>query len=383
MDGPALKGFLDILHEGLLIVDTDHKVIYINRGAHGIFRRDESAFLDKRLGEAIGCLHSEDHGCGKSTWCPCGLLDSIVDVLEGGNPVLGETLSVPLRMGETVEVRNFKVNIQGVPSREAQDAKVCVLLDEVTSLVRRTDELRLCQETVERRSLQCESMTEMILQDVRVPLQRTIETLEASDPSGKAPSPPDAMRIDLATLALSVENLLLMSQMDPQGLPVSKKIVDLPQFVEGVVETLRSAFPPDMVTLNFVPPPGEVPTVAADEKLLRLILENLIRNAVSQSPEDGRIRLEVAAQNRNHVIVSVLHTGKSLPEEHLESVFDPFFHLERPGKKGRRNRGLAFSRIAAQSQGGDLTAENLREGGVAFRLKLLARPRTTATLERE
>jgi K+-sensing histidine kinase KdpD len=285
--------------------------------------------------------------------------------------VVKDTLSFPLRRGDTVEVRNFTVNMFPLPGSEEE--RVCILLHDVTPLIRTRDELRLAQDNLEKRAAQCESLTETILQDIRAPLARRMESLREGENGDVAPEVVD----DFAYLALTVENLLLLSQLDPLGLPMSKAVLEPRVAVEETIEALRATLPDTAPAVEFRPPEGEIATVSADEKLLRMILENLLRNAVSQSPEDEPVTVDMASPGMEGVVVTIRRGGKPLPEEHLESIFDPDFHLERPGGLGRRNRGLPFCSLAAQAQGGEVRAMNLEEGGMAFQLTLSVRRRTT------
>jgi signal transduction histidine kinase len=375
MDASSLEAFLDSLHESVLLADGEGKIVYINRAGRVTFQREGEEILGALPGRAIGCLHSEDYGCGESAWCPCGLSEGISEVLDGVESVLKDTLSFPLRRGDTVEVRNFAVNMFPLPGQGSET--VCILLHDVTPLIRTRDELRLAQDNLEKRAAQCESLTETILQDIRAPLGRMMESLREGEGGAVSAEVLD----DFAYLTLTVENLLLLSQLDPLGLPMSKIVLDPRISVEKTVDGLRATQPDGGPAVEFTPPDGEIATVSADEKLLNMILENLLRNAVSQSPKESPVTVEIESPGMEGVVITIRRGGKSLPEEHLESIFNPDFHLERPGGLGRRNRGLPFCSLAAQAQGGEVRAMNLEGGGVAFQLTLSVRRRTTGEQE--
>jgi hypothetical protein len=371
MDPAFLARLLDALSEIVIAVDADARVSYVNRGARQAFRRDEAAMLGKHLGEAMGCLHAEDKGCGNSAWCPCGLHEHVAEALGGDAPVLRETLGLPIRMGDVIEVRSFKVTLLPLAGADGK-TRACVLMDDRTQIVRRSDELRLLQGKMEMRIGQCESMAEMISQDVRAPLLRLLEALRACPGAG----PSDSQLWDLDLLALSSDNLLRLSQMDPEGIPVSKEVFDPGPAVAEMARGLREAALRRGVTLECPEPGADLPLVSADRKLFLRTLENLLRNAVDQTRPGGTVRLEAAAGGRDHVAIAVVFDGDAFPPEHLENIFEAFFHLERPGGLGQRNRGLPFARIAALAQGGFLRAENREGGRVAYVLALPSRRRT-------
>lgn len=105
-------------------------------------------------------------------------------------------------------------------------------------------------------------------------------------------------------------------------------------------------------------------------------LENVLRNAIRHSPEDGVVRLG-GMRDGNYWQLWVEDQGPGVPQQALETIFRPFARLNvaRPGGDGY-GLGLAIARSMVQLQGGQLWAENL-DGGlrINFRLKAdLARP---------
>ncbi len=99
--------------------------------------------------------------------------------------------------------------------------------------------------------------------------------------------------------------------------------------------------------------------VLAIEDRLVQVLRNLIGNAVSFSPPNGRIILE-AGEASNHVEIAVSDEGPGIPESKLDSVFDRFYS-ERP--KGEHfgqhsGLGLSISRQIIEAQKGRIVAEN-------------------------
>ncbi|GEM_PF-2576309 len=374
-----MPDLLDSFHEGLFVANEDLEIVYTNRACRAMFHKDAGEMEGNLPGEAVGCLHSEDHGCGKGTWCPCGLYDGLSEVLAGGEPVRGETLSIPVRAGEVVEVKSLKISIHALSGEAGEEGarRVMAFLDDVTQLVRRTDELRTCQEMLERRATQCEALTETILHDIRAPLAGVRGLWEAGE------GEPDLEKVAdrLSHLNLSVQSLLLLSQMDASGLPVSKEVLDPYPLLAEAHRVLSETPQGRRVRIELEPEPEEIPSVSADRKILSWVLETLFRNAAEQSPDGGTVTGGLSAPTQAEVEIAVSFPGRSIPEEHIENIFDPFFHLEFPEGGGRRNRGLPFCRLAALALGGSIHAENLEGDRVGFRLVLSVRRRTTGTQE--
>jgi signal transduction histidine kinase len=104
----------------------------------------------------------------------------------------------------------------------------------------------------------------------------------------------------------------------------------------------------------------------ADPRLLARVLSNLIGNAVDAlSGSAGRIAL--SAQRKNgRIIVTVEDTGPGVPERLLPRLFDPYFSA----KSGGTGLGLAIAKKIVEEHGGEITAENRREGGFRVRFEL-------------
>lgn len=87
---------------------------------------------------------------------------------------------------------------------------------------------------------------------------------------------------------------------------------------------------------------GDPPPFSADPDKLRIVLANLLANAVSFSPRDGEIRLTLS----NHpgwVRIDCLDQGPGAAAEEAERIFDPFFQGSRQPEETRHGSGLGLS----------------------------------------
>jgi signal transduction histidine kinase len=84
-----------------------------------------------------------------------------------------------------------------------------------------------------------------------------------------------------------------------------------------------SEFPNAMDRLNLESP--ETISVFADEERLRMVLRNLISNAIKYSSEEVVVRLE--KQNES-LLISVVNHG-TISSEELEKIFEPFYRTDK------------------------------------------------------
>lgn len=105
----------------------------------------------------------------------------------------------------------------------------------------------------------------------------------------------------------------------------------------------------------------QVETVVADRKLLRLILQNLIENAIKFSAEADDPRVRVVARARGgKLICSVQDHGVGIPSQDQKKIFDLFERLDT--KSSGTGIGLANVRRAVDLQYGDIWVESAGEG---------------------
>ncbi len=86
----------------------------------------------------------------------------------------------------------------------------------------------------------------------------------------------------------------------------------------------------------------EKTSVLGDAKKLRVVVDNLISNAIKYSPDAGTITVRLVKQGENAVI-EVLDDGSGIAEADRERVFDPFFRSETAIKSGTKGTGLGLA----------------------------------------
>jgi len=112
-------------------------------------------------------------------------------------------------------------------------------------------------------------------------------------------------------------------------------------------------------------------TVAGSPSRLERVLHNLIDNAVSFSPSDEPIVIELSRQE-DRVIVSVSDAGPGIPENAREKVFERF-HSLRPTSEEfgtHSGLGLAIARTIVEAHFGKLNAQDRADGTPGARLVL-------------
>jgi protein-histidine pros-kinase len=157
-----------------------------------------------------------------------------------------------------------------------------------------------------------------------------------------------------------VGNLLDLSQLEGGHADVKLVRVNLGRTMSRVLE---GAPPPQDKTVTSA---LEHFAVVADQVQLERLLTNLLTNAYRYGGTQIRV---TAASTDGYVITDVLDNGDGLPDDLLETVFDPFVRGKMAGPVGGSGIGLALCRRIVDSMGGTIWYD-AGASGASFKFRL-------------
>jgi len=162
----------------------------------------------------------------------------------------------------------------------------------------------------------------------------------------------------------------LATKQDPELIPI-----DLNETVEEALLFVRPQLRSSSISLS-VKLGAALPVVLGDRVQLQQVIFNLLVNsihAVAQADTTARrIDLNTGADEYDAVGFSIRDSGRGIPDENLERVFESFFTT----KDGGMGIGLAICRSIIKAHGGSITVSNHPGGGAQFRVRLPAMPGT-------
>ena len=114
----------------------------------------------------------------------------------------------------------------------------------------------------------------------------------------------------------------------------------------------------------------DVHMIGSDTLIYRLLF-NLIENAIKYNHTGGSVIVSIQKEN-NQVLMRVADTGCGIPEKYRESIFQPFFRVDksRSRQMGGVGLGLALVREIAVLHGGSVCVESGSKDGTTFAVKL-------------
>jgi signal transduction histidine kinase len=131
------------------------------------------------------------------------------------------------------------------------------------------------------------------------------------------------------------------------------------------------------LTLTADLPDEEVP-IYADKEKIRVVLDNLISNAVKFTPAGGRVHVSVCSRG-TQAEIAVADTGVGIPVEDLGRIFNRFYQVEDHmlRRQGGMGLGLAIVKGLVDLHGGRVWAESVAGRGSRFVVLLPPRPECT------
>ena len=158
------------------------------------------------------------------------------------------------------------------------------------------------------------------------------------------------MRTHVAALGSMIDDLFELSRLEAGDLQWSLDQVALAELVDETVAAMEVEADANGVSVGAELPPLP-PLARADPEKLQRVLFNLIQNAIRNTPADGSVTVR-AQPAGDWVEVEVADTGRGIPREERERVFDPFVRGEAARPLGGSGLGLAIARAIVEAHGG-------------------------------
>ena len=223
---------------------------------------------------------------------------------------------------------------------------------------------------------QIQQFTADAAHELRTPLAAIRATVE-SNLRVNSPNVEDIVEtlktVDRQNLRLSqlVNDLLLLSRMDQQELPVKPSPCCLNDVISDVEEEIAVlAITSEVKLTTEVRVPQAVQVKGNEEELYRLLF-NLVSNGIQYTPAGGEVTLILDASDR-HAIIQVKDTGMGIHPQDLNRIFDRFYRVnsDRARHTGGSGLGLAIAQAIAKTHHGNIQVQSELGQGSLFTLRL-------------
>lgn len=173
-------------------------------------------------------------------------------------------------------------------------------------------------------------------------------------------------RRDIDSLALLIDDLFLLNQLDSGRLPLDRQSNSLADLISDTIESLSVLAEKRGVKL-FGEATADVDPVLCDAQQLERVLANLVENALGHSRRGGWVKVQAWSTGRL-ARVDVTDSGPGIAAEDLPHVFERFYRGEksRNRRDGGAGLGLAIAQGIVEAHGGEISVRNMPGAGAAF-----------------
>jgi len=178
----------------------------------------------------------------------------------------------------------------------------------------------------------------------------------------------DILRDNSLQLQKLIEDLLNFSMLRARASQLSYEQVELKTVIETVLEDHKVALLSRKLELRAS---LQSARLVGDAEKLRILVDNLISNAIKYSPDGSPLWVLLSTRDRQ-ALIEVADCGPGIPAAEHERVFEAFFQ-GKPASKGHvrgTGLGLSIAREYARAHGGNITVVNSTTVGAHLHVTL-------------
>jgi len=341
------ESIIDCLTEGVVVTDAYGRISLINHEAESLLQVDRKDVLGKLPAEVLGNRKELAH-------------------LVSGDQTSNRRRTVEFEManGEGKKmVRAVWVPIAGDSTRgnSEKGAGAITMLRDVTQ--------QKMEETARR------DFISNVVHELRAPLSSIksyVEMLldnEADTPELRAEFF-NTINEEADRLSRLIDNMLNISKIEVGGLVLNKSTVKTKRLLEDVLTSVSATAKSKNIAIS-ASLPENLPEAQMDKELVRVVMTNLLGNAIKYTEPGGNVVLAGEVDD-DELRVHVVDTGWGIPVDEQEKVFQKFYRGKRTGseKVTGNGLGLALAREIACLHGGDLRLQSEEGKGSKFTLSL-------------
>lgn len=351
---PDAEAILDVVTDGVLVVDAAGIVLYANPAAHSLLGR----------AELIG------RNCGFSVLGDREAVDVQLVRREG-------VYWAQLRCSHTQWHGQlaYVLTLTDINERQLIHSELELYRNRLEDVVKeRTAELQAAKELAEQASHAKSQFLTRMSHELRTPLNAIVgfsQLLEEDDDNitiGEERESIKTINASSMHLLKIINDLLDFSIIEANKVEVDIAAVDAMQAISDCIKTIIPLANEREIHLNYAAKKGATELIVrADPFRLKQVLLNLLSNAVKYNRRSGSIQVTCSHIQPNRIRISVTDTGAGIPLEDLDTLFEPFARLNKrhPSIEGA-GIGLAVARQLTELMQGSIGFESTDGSGSTF-----------------
>jgi two-component system, sporulation sensor kinase E len=336
-----LEMVMESMSDGVIVTDRDNRILLVNKSAERMLPFGSEDLAEKLIWECIQdreiAAFFEEHLQG---------LDKVIDreftLVEGFTRTLSVSVMPLVREGA---IQGNVIHIEDVTEKRAREARL-----------RRAESLAALT-----------TLTAGVAHEIKNPLASIgihIELIRKLI-DGRKSVPARMVAENLAVIKEEVDRLnRIVVDFLFAVRPMNAELVpdDLNRLIRELMGFLRFELEQAGITveLELLEP---CPLIRLDEKYMKQVLLNIVKNAISAMPNGGKLRLATSCK-ASMLVLAISDTGVGIPEENLDKIFEPYFTTKEFGS----GLGLTLVYKIVKEHLGDIEVSSKVGQGTTFTL---------------
>ena len=330
-----LTTVLDSMVEGVIAIDLEQKIVFLNTGARQLLGISEAIGVGHRLYEAVRVP---------------AFLDTISD-------------AISKRQNQSLEYRTSREKadlvVVAIPILRGPHAGAIAVVRDISEM-RRLEAMR-------------RDFVSGVSHELKTPLtviQACTDTLLNGALDDRSAAERFLRQIDEQSerLLQLILSMLQLARVESGQQVLHIEEIEVQEIVDDVLRGFRTVAAGKSVSL--LQTGASELIIRADVQALQTILNNLVDNALKHTNAGGTVVIELVADQSAPAIV-VRDTGTGIPEDLLGRIFERFYRVEkdRSRERGGSGLGLAIVKHLCQAMGAEVSVKSELGLGSEFRVQ--------------
>jgi len=332
------NAILSSMINGVIAVDNNKNVMFVNSSAEQMFNFKESDIVGKHI---LKVLRNNK-------------LDDQIHNMISNNIMMRIELEV-----DEPEKRIFNLYSNPIVSSEVGNEKigVVIIIQDVTEM-KKLENMR-------------KDFVANVSHELKTPLTSIkgfVETLldGAAEQSVVRDKFLGIIDVEVERLNSLIEDLLVLSEIEKNETVANYEEINILHSTKNIMEMLNGVAKARDISLMFHCEES-LPTLLGSEGWFKQMVVNLVDNAIKYTNEGGEVRVHLSKEDE-HIRLSVKDNGVGISEEHLDRLFERFYRVDKARSRsiGGTGLGLAIVKHVVISFGGIIDVKSKEGQGTEF-----------------
>jgi PAS domain S-box-containing protein len=341
------ENIVETLHESLLVLDADLKILSTNRSFYTTF--------NVQPGETVG---SYIYDLGNRQWDIPRLRLLLENILPQNSQFDDFEVEHDFpSIGHKIMMLNARQIYRGEVGRRM----ILLAIEDITQLRKLEREKR--------------NLLSMFAHDMKNPLvtsagllSRVIAGKAGGALTEKQLNHLETASSELAKVSQLISSFLEFSRFEAKEYEPVLVPINIHAEIRKNIKAEKVEAEKKQITMSLEPSKPTIYMVNADAAMVNRVIRNLLDNAIKHTDSGGVVTVNVTDSGKE-IVISVKDTGSGIPEDHLPYIFDAFYRVE--GSLKGSGLGLAIARTIVELHGGKIWVQSLPLKGSTFGFTLL------------